>query len=175
MDSLLKDCNRCEMPTALTKILGHGSLTAGVCFLGRSPGIHDTPTSGPFQGYIGQILEQGLGIAKLNREEIWLTNLLKCQGIPINPGLARYYVNCHYWLNHEFKQLKQLRYIVTLGTQALQCFSKGRVNEMHGQVFDWGFYRIFPTYHPGAASRDPLYRSLFFDDMKRLAKELPHE
>ena len=73
------NCQRC--PLASTRhwaVMGKGDPKALVMFVAEAPGNHEDMDGVPFTGRSGELLDQLLSGAGMSREEIYLTNVVKC-------------------------------------------------------------------------------------------------
>ncbi|HEY3375550.1 MAG TPA: uracil-DNA glycosylase [Candidatus Aquicultor sp.] len=135
-------------------VFGDGNSNAGIVFIGEGPGFYEDKNGIPFCGAAGKLLTQLLQSIGLEREDVYITNVVKCRP-PQNrdPKPEEIEVCTGTYL---FKQLGiiQPKVIATLGRFAsavmlgVKDVSMGKV---HGQKFQKDGYFVVPIYHPAAA------------------------
>jgi DNA polymerase len=115
----------------------------------------------PFVGQAGQFLDRLLASVGLTRQEVYITNVVKCRpvrGAPPyenRPPNAEEIAACAPWLDQQLA-LIQPKLIVTLGRYAMEAFLPGKkISEVHGKLFSRGDQIVLPLYHPAVA----LYRA----------------
>ncbi len=150
---------------------------ARILVLGRNPGINEDRQGLPFVGRGGQILEawlQGLGIT---REDIWLTNTLKCYTAADRKPKAKELSTC--WDLHLSREIGLCRpdLIVALGAEAFQTTTGlTQLTNRHGILYDriaeLGAY-VMGVIHPGSALRSNLFKDMMIEDAKMLKPLLP--
>ncbi|MBS82772.1 MAG: hypothetical protein CMD65_01395 [Gammaproteobacteria bacterium] len=96
-----------------------GTINSKICIIGLAPGLHGANRTGiPFDGdHTGRFLNKALDFINNKRENIYLTNALKCYP-PNNKPLATELKNCLSFLKYELSIMKNLRVILSLGSIA---------------------------------------------------------
>lgn len=145
---------------------------ARILFLGEGPGAQEDQQGLPFVGRSGQFLDELLESIGLSREQVFITNVIKCRP----PGNRDPRVNeVQACTNHLDRQLDLIRprLIVTLGRFAMRrFFSNGRISEIHGQARRIDGVVILPLYHPAAALYRGSLRSVVREDFRRIPQLL---
>src|SRR5437667_4952458 len=73
-------CCRCDLCVGRTQVVfGEGSPTAGLVIIGEGPGADEDRSGHPFFGRAGQVLNSLLEEAAIAREQVWITNVVKCR------------------------------------------------------------------------------------------------
>jgi DNA polymerase len=73
-------CRKCELwKTRKNPVFGEGNTNAKIMFVGEAPGYNEDKTGMPFCGKAGKILDELLCSVNIEREEIFITNVLKCR------------------------------------------------------------------------------------------------
>lgn len=177
-------CRRCELHKSRTRAVpGEGSLCSKVMFLGEAPGRSEDEEGRPFVGAAGRLLTKLMESIGLRREEVFITNVVKCR--PPGNREPRYeeISACSYFTD-AVVALVNPSLIVTLGNYAgYYVFEmKGGVrwlgvSRMRGRLYRLkvlGQERaVVPTYHPAAALYNPQTLASLQDDFT-LIKEYVH-
>lgn len=146
--------------------------------IGRNPGINEDKQGLPFVGRGGKVFEswlRGLGVA---RDQIWLTNLLKCYTSKDRPPKSYEITTC--WdlhLRHEIEFCRP-SLICALGSEAFMATTgHDRLTHRHGIIYDrreeLGAF-VIGVIHPGSALRSGVYLEMMIEDGKVLKPLLPH-
>ncbi|MGY4707531.1 uracil-DNA glycosylase [Candidatus Bipolaricaulota sp. J31] len=161
LDSLAeraRDCHRCPLEKNRTNLVfGEGNPNADLMFIGEAPGETEDQTGRPFVGKAGQLLTQILASVGIEREEVYITNVVKCRP-PGNRVPTRAEMDsCWDWLAAQIALVNPLL-IVTLGntpTQKLLGTSQG-ITQLRGRFHSWkGGIEVFPMFHPSFLLRNP--------------------
>ena len=152
-----KKCKKCPLYQTRTKVVpGEGDEKAKVIFIGEAPGEEEDLEGIPFVGKAGQLLTRILKSVDIKREDIFITNMLKCRP-PGNRNPSKSEIEtCLPYLEAQIALINP-KIIVTLGnvpTQFLLESTQG-ITKMRGQWFDWlGEIKIFPMFHPSYLLRN---------------------
>jgi uracil-DNA glycosylase family 4 len=168
-------CTLChELATTRTQtVFGVGNPQARLCFLGEAPGADEDRQGEPFVGRGGQLLNKILEACRLEREEVYILNILKCRP-PGNrnptPGEAD---NCRQYLLRQL-ELIQPEFICCLGAVAAQNLLRttDAIGKLRGKVHDYQGFKVVCTYHPAYLLRNPSAKKYTWDDMKMLMREM---
>jgi uracil-DNA glycosylase family protein len=172
-------CHACpNIQTRLQVVSGEGNVDARVMLVGQGPGAVEEETGRPFVGPAGMLLDQTLAEAGLQRETLWVTNLIKCRAIKREKGRvvdrtpsAAEVKACRPWLEEELKII-QPEIVVCIGTPAAHALidKKLKMNEEHGQFREGAHgIRFLATFHPSYVLR---LRSVDRDAHKRIRHAL---
>ncbi len=185
----IRNCNKCMLHKSRTKpVPGEGNLDAVILFIGEAPGRQEDLSGRPFVGQAGKLLEVLLRSIGLRREEVFITNVVKCRP-PNNRDPKEEEVRACSVHTQAIIRLIKPKVIVTLGNHSGKyVFSVlgGRewmsVSRMRGRIYELelrnlGKVLVIPTYHPAAALYNPKVRpalekdfSLIVEAQERLAK-----
>jgi DNA polymerase len=158
----------CE--TATRMVPGEGSPAAAVMFVGEAPGANEDRLGRPFVGRAGLLLEELLHAAGLEREGVWITNVVKARPPKNRDPKAPEVAHCMPWLETEVALVRP-RVIVPLGRHALRHFAPAaRIGEVHGTLLPDVGRRLFPLYHPAAAMYNQSLRATLFEDARALGQ-----
>ncbi|MSP12859.1 MAG: uracil-DNA glycosylase [Chloroflexi bacterium] len=169
----VRACPLCILAKSRTHAVpGEGPSDARILFVGEGPGFHEDQQGRPFIGAAGQFLNELLGTIGVRREEVYITNVVKCRPPGNRDPLPDEIQACHPYLERQIALIKP-QVIVTLGRFSMEQFIPGaKISRVHGQAFKQGNLVIFPCFHPAAALHQPKYRELIEQDFKQLAKIL---
>ncbi len=169
----IASCTRCSLHTSRTKAVpGEGPLDAKVMFIGEAPGAQEDMTGRPFVGRSGSLLTEMLNEIGLQREEVFITSVLKSRP-PRNRTPHRDEIGkCMYFLDNQI-EIVSPKIIVLLGSVAISSvIGPWRLSEAHGRFHEAKGLTYFLTYHPAAALRFPKTRALMHQDFQKLKAEL---
>ncbi len=153
---------------------GEGDPDTEVVFVGEGPGFNEDREGRPFVGRAGGLLVKLLGTIGWRREDVFITNVVKCRP-PENrdPGPDEI-AACAPFLRRQLEVLDPA-VVVTLGRYSMGTFIPGaRIGQVHGTVHpaaaDTGARDalVFAMYHPAAALRTPALERESVDDIARL-------
>ena len=162
-------CTRCLLHRGRTKAVpGEGPPDAEILFIGEAPGFHEDQQGRPFVGSAGQFLDELLESIGLKREDVFITNVIKCRPPGNRDPLPEEMEACKPFLDRQV-ELLQPKVIVTLGRFSMaRAFPKARISRIHGQPRKIGGIIYYPMYHPAAALHQPSLRRTVEEDMHRI-------
>jgi uracil-DNA glycosylase len=160
----------CETATHL--VPGEGSHVADVVLLGEAPGAREDEQGRPFVGRSGQLLDELLQAAGLDRTDVYITNVFKARP-PENrdpkPAEIAHHLS---WLERQLAIIAP-RLVVPLGRHALAHFDRrARISQVHGRLIGDRRPALLPWYHPAAALRSRGVREAMFADARALPAAL---
>jgi len=177
LERAIQTCQRCHLhKTRTNAVPGEGSYEAAVMFIGEAPGGREDRTGRPFVGRAGTVLDEALTAASLERDSVYITNVVKCRP-PDNRDPTRHEIDtCTPYLDRQIELIAP-RVICTLGTFAAGYilssygFDAGPLSGIHGTVYrsPVAMLHIIPLYHPAAALYNPGLRDVIHEDMKKVA------
>jgi DNA polymerase len=137
-------------------------------FIGEGPGFNEDQQGRPFVGRAGQLLEELLASIPMRREDVFITNVVKCRPPDNREPAPEEVAACAPFLETQIRLLNP-RVIVTLGRHSLaRFFPDSRISNDHGRVLVWRGRVVLPLYHPAAALRSTSIRAVLEADFKRL-------
>ncbi|ACL69900.1 uracil-DNA glycosylase [Halothermothrix orenii] len=174
--SLLKEkalkCDRCQLRQGCTQVvMGYGPIDRKIMFVGEGPGADEDRLGKPFVGKAGKLLTKILNSVGLEREDVYITNIVKCRP-PNNRQPTRSEAEaCSPILKAEIKLIDPL-VIVPLGSVALKNLvdEKASIMRTRGKWKKIGKYYFFPTFHPAFLLRNPKMKKLVWRDFKVIRK-----
>lgn len=173
LEQEILNCQRCPLfRTRKYAVPGEGNLNADLMFVGEAPG-HDEDLQGkPFVGKAGQLLTKIINAMEFKREEVYITNIIKCRP-PQNRNPNQEEIDrCKDYL---YKQINLIRprVIVTLGNVPTHFFIplKEGITALRGKFFEFDQIQIMPTFHPSYLIRnenDRTRKKMVWEDMKKV-------
>ena len=136
--------------------MGRGSHSADIMFIAEAPGAKEDEAGYPFVGPAGQLLDTLLDDCSLTRDEIYITNILKCHPPGNREPSEQEKAACFGYLKYETYLLKP-KIIVCLGRVAAQRIISPdfRITRQHGTWIHRIGCDLTAIYHPSALLRDP--------------------
>lgn len=179
------DCRKCRLCSGRSHVVsGDGNATAVLVFIGEAPGYEEDRTGKPFVGAAGKLLDHMLDTMKLTRDQVFITNAVRCRP-PQNraPGHDELEA-CSGYLWNTLRALPLLRFVVTLGNTPLRVLSSdshARITAWRGRWFDRILpgggplersVSVMPTFHPAYLLRNPKDKGLVWEDLKMVIAAL---
>jgi DNA polymerase len=158
-------CTRCPLhATRQLAVPGAGPANARLMFVGEAPGPEEDRAGQPFIAASGQFLAELLDLIGVRREDVYLTNVVKCHPPEKRSPLPGEMDACSDYLSRQIETLDP-EVIVTLGATSLARLLPGaKLSAVHGQPQQVGGRILVPMYHPAAAMYQSRYRSILVKD-----------
>jgi uracil-DNA glycosylase len=160
--------------TATNLVMGDGSLDAEIVLIGEAPGKNEDIQGLPFVGAAGKFLNEMLAAAEMQREDVYITNIVKYR--PPNNRDPLTSEKQAFW-PYLVRQIDIInpKIIATLGRHSMEYFLPGtKIGEIHGQpqriALGERSVVIVPLYHPAAALYNGGMRTQLIDDFLLLPK-----
>jgi len=173
----LGDCKRCKLHrTRSTIVFGEGSKKAKLMFIGEGPGYDEDVQGRPFVGKAGQLLTKIIQSIHLEREEVYITNIIKCRPPQNRNPEPDEIQSCHPFLQKQIQSIRP-KMICALGTFAAQTLlsTDAKITSLRGRVFELGGIKVLPTYHPAYLLRNPERKREVWEDMKQISGWMAEE
>ena len=150
-------------------VMGDGSPTAEIMFVGEAPGQREDEQGRPFVGPAGKLLDELLASIGLERKDVYITNIVKFRPPGNRDPTPEEKEACLPFLKMEIAIIKP-KVIATLGRHAMgQFFPQLNITAAHGKpqrIND--SFTVFPIYHPAAALHNGALREPLFEDFRAL-------
>ena len=177
--SEVRACTRCRLAEGRTQAVpGEGSPDTEVVFVGEGPGQNEDREGRPFVGAAGSLLEELLGMIGWRREDVFITNVVKCRPPNNRDPEPDEIAACRPFLERQLAALDPAL-LVTLGRFSLQTFMPGdRISRVHGteRAIDPSTGARAATgyalYHPAAALRQSSLKETMQRDMAAVPEVL---
>ena len=169
------DCTRCPLAFAgrHTIVFGEGDPNARLMFVGEGPGADEDAQGRPFVGRAGQLLNNMIVAMGLQREQVYIANIVKCRP-PQNRTPEP--VEANTCLQFLFRQINVIRpeILVALGATAATYLLGGKapLSALRGRVHEARGSKLIVTYHPAYLLRDPRQKKEAWADLQIAMAEL---
>ncbi len=172
----VKGCPLCELSRSRTHAVpGEGNPQARIMLIGEGPGWHEDRQGKPFVGASGKFLTELLAKAGLEREDVFITNVVKCRPPSSRDPLPDEILACSVYLERQIAVINP-EVIVTLGRFSMSKYFPGeRISRIHGQAKQFGNRFVVPMYHPAAGLHQGSLRSVIEEDFAKLPKLLAEQ
>jgi DNA polymerase len=171
----LGDCTRCRLHKQGRKqiVFGVGNPHAEVMFVGEAPGADEDEQGIPFVGRAGQLLTNMIKAMGLNRDDVYIANVIKCRP-PGNRTPER--EECETCSPFLLRQIDVVcpKIIVALGAVAAKSLLQinDSMANLRGRTYDFRNTRLIVTYHPAYLLRDPRQKKEAWKDLQRVMQYL---
>jgi len=165
-------CYKCDLCTNRKNIVwGYGNTDADIMFIGEAPGYYEDKSGVPFVGQAGQLLDKYLQLCNFNREDIFITNVIRCKPPDNRTPTNREIYNCREHLHREIKMVKP-KMVILLGSTAFYSFFKwnGSLSDLRGIMFPMYGVHFLLTYHPSYILRNPNMMRTYFKHFDTIVK-----
>ena len=169
----IRTCQKCPLSMGRTlAVPGHGPEDAAIMLVGEAPGFHEDQQGLPFVGAAGKFLDQLLGTINLSRQDVYITNVIKCRPPNNRDPQPEEMAACRPYLDRQIALIKP-KMIVTLGRFSMRlAFSGVTISRVHGKPKKVGDIVYFPMFHPAAALHQPRFRILIEQDILKIPEIL---
>ena len=169
----IRVCTKCELcKTRTNAVPGKGNFHAELLFVGEAPGRSEDKNGEPFVGAAGKKLSIALEHAGLSRDDVYITNVVKCRPPQNRVPTPNEEKSCEDYLNSEISLIKP-KIICIMGNTAYHSLLGGNsITKNRGKIIRKDGKTFFLTVHPAAAIYNQSLLSTLKKDMKALVKEL---
>ena len=174
LQQVILGANVCpELASVATQlVMGDGNPDADIVLIGEAPGKNEDEQGKPFVGAAGKFLNEMLASAGMNREDVYITNIVKYRP-PNNRDPLPEEKKAFWPYLLEQLQIIKPKIVVTLGRHSMEYFLPGQyISKIHGQPkrIQLGDHEIVivPLYHPAAALYNGSMRQTLIDDFMRM-------
>lgn len=157
------ECTDCGLHEAAQAVclMGRGPIGARLMIIGEAPGRREDDVNKPFQGAAGKKLDKFLQAANIDRNDVFITNVVKCRPPGNRTPKAAEMKACRKYLDKEIECIKP-KFIMLLGGTACKAFKKElgthKITELHGKIVDHEIdgdkVYFLPTFHPASIFYD---------------------
>lgn len=178
IEERIKQCQSCPLGLLRTNAVpGEGNIYSPIMFVGEGPGEEEDNQGRPFVGKAGQLLTKILESVNIKREDVYITNVVKCRPPNNRVPTAMEIQACSHYLIAQI-QLINPRMIIPLGSTAASFFlgKEESITKIRGKEALWkGGIIIFPMFHPSYLLRNPSKekgspKDLTWQDIKKVRK-----
>lgn len=165
----IKNCQKCRLcKTATNAVPGSGNPDSKIIFIGEAPGFHEDQQGLPFVGRAGKLLDFLLKQIDLDRNDVWIGNIVKHRPPDNRDPLPDEIEACKPYLTRQI-EIIQPTIVVTLGRYSMNYFLPfAKISESHGVAIPKDGMIIYPVYHPAAALRNPKMKIALMKDFLQI-------
>jgi DNA polymerase len=152
----VRACERCGLAVNRTNVVfGQGSIETPLVFVGEGPGEDEDKQGAAFVGKAGQLLTRILSAGGISREEVFITNVVKCRPPNNRVPEAEEMMMCGDFLEAQLLLLRP-KILVCLGATATKWILKTTegITSVRGRWYEWRGIEVFPMFHPSYLLRD---------------------
>ncbi|MGH9933790.1 MAG: uracil-DNA glycosylase [Nitrososphaerales archaeon] len=169
----VRKCTLCRLSEGRTNAVpGEGSSFAKIMFIGEAPGRSEDQQGRPFVGAAGKLLAEALQEAGLSRQDVFITNIVKCR--PPNNRVPKEEERntCRPYLERQISLINP-KIICILGRTAYESLLEGgSITSNRGRLVKHDNRLYFLTVHPAAIIYNPELKTVFRNDLLNLVNEL---
>ena len=176
-------CTKCPLwKTRKNAVPGAGNPQSRIMFIGEAPGSSEDDKGEPFVGTAGKFLNTLLSNIGFSREQVFITNIVKCRPPRNREPKPLEIETCTPYLDRQMLTI-QPKFVVTLGSHSTSyVFSKAMlpfssITRVHGKLYKATILglqlKMFPTFHPASALYNPQYKETLENDFQLLKTKLP--
>jgi uracil-DNA glycosylase family 4 len=172
-------CQRCRLCQTRTQtVFGTGSVGAEWMFIGEAPGAEEDAQGEPFVGRAGKLLNNMLRAIGIQREQVYIANILKCRPPKNRDPQPDEAAACRAYLNRQIAWIRP-KIIVALGRVAAQNLlaTDTAIGRLRGREHRYEGVPLIVTYHPAYLLRSPLEKRKAWDDLlfaARISRQARH-
>ncbi|MGM0508864.1 MAG: uracil-DNA glycosylase [Fusobacteriota bacterium] len=178
----IETCKKCPLHKKREKVVpGEGNLKSPIMFIAEAPGEDENKEGKPFVGKSGKLLTKIFDSVDLSREDVYITNMIKCHPDGNRAPKENEIESCYPFLETQIALINP-KVIVTVGGEATnlmigdQLGKKDTITTIRGRIFDWeGEIKVIPILHPSYLLRQgstkkgsPKWNT--WQDMKKIKK-----
>lgn len=174
-----KNCKKCSLwKTRKNVVFGMGNPETKILFIGEAPGYNEDLKGIPFCGKAGEVLDLLFSSISMKREDIYITNIIKCRPLENRDPKEEEIEKCMEYLEKQIEIINP-KIICCLGRHALNSIfkkysveNKKNISAIHGKVFEkediFSTIKIVAFYHPAVAVYNPEKLKILKEDFKIL-------
>ncbi|OGH59163.1 MAG: hypothetical protein A3G34_02450 [Candidatus Lindowbacteria bacterium RIFCSPLOWO2_12_FULL_62_27] len=171
---ILGDCRRCGLCAGRTNIVfGDGPDAAGLMIVGEAPGAEEDAQGKPFVGRSGQLLSRMLKALGLEREQVYITNVVKCRPPENRNPKVDEVSACSPFLTEQARLVRP-KVLLALGTFAAQTLLQTNepIMKLRGKPYTYAGLPLIVTLHPAACLYNPGNKKYVWEDIKGIPEML---
>lgn len=170
------NCQKCPLATQgrTQVVFGTGNADAPLMFIGEGPGRDEDRLGSPFVGRAGQLLNKIIEAMGMKREQIYISNAVKCRPPNNRTPLPLEVDTCKNLLLLKEIDIIQPKIICTLGSPATKALfgEHVQISRARGIFAEFKGIAVMPTYHPAYLLRNPAEKRTVWEDMKKIMEKL---
>jgi DNA polymerase len=173
LNNKYRNCQNCALGKSRTNFcFGNGAADAKLMLIGEGPGADEDKTGRVFVGRAGQLLTKMLKAINLERDEVYITNIVKCRPPGNRNPLPAEKRACLPYLEEQIGIIKP-KLILLLGKVAASTLLgfDAAMNVYRSQSHNYNGIKTYVTYHPSALLRNPNWKKPAWIDLQKLQKD----
>lgn len=171
----IERCEKCSLcKVRENTVPGEGPKSSKIMVIGQAPGVNEDKTGRPFIGRSGRLLDNLLKSAKIKREKIFVTSVVKCfPAPPANRKPTKEEIEvCLPYLKKQIEFINPQKFIL-LGEVAFSAFfQKEKLKDFRGKLIKNSGKKFFITYHPSAGLRFVKMKKILEKDFRKIKKTI---
>jgi len=172
LNSMICECQKCPLGKTRNKfVFGGGNPKAHAMLIGEAPGADEDKKGEPFVGRAGKLLNDILKAVNLNREDVYIANILKCRPPGNRDPQPVEMDTCIPYLNKQIELINP-KIILCLGRIAVNALLNLNLSlsELRKSIHEYKGVKVVATYHPAALLRNPQWKRGCWEDVKKFRK-----
>ncbi|UCE05183.1 MAG: uracil-DNA glycosylase [bacterium] len=168
----IKDCKQCGLANNRTKLVfGSGNPNSKIMLIGEAPGFNEDREGKPFVGNAGQLLDKILKAIHLSRNDVFITNVVKCHPPQNRDPLPEECEACNFILKRQLEIIEP-QFILILGRIAAKILleTEESIANLRGRVYQVYGAKAVVTYHPAALLRNTNLKRHTWEDVQIFQK-----
>jgi DNA polymerase len=173
LEETIRNCQKCPLAQTRTNAVpGEGNLNADLMFIGEGPGRDEDLQGRPFVGRAGQLLTKIIHAMTFERDDVYITNIVKCRPPGNRNPEANEIASCKDYLLTQIERIDP-KVIVSLGKVATNFFIRSSLGmtALRGDFYDFNDIKVMPTFHPSYLIRNEgnkKLKKMVWEDMKKV-------
>jgi DNA polymerase len=167
----ISTCTRCPLAKTRTNTVpGEGNPKASLLFIGEGPGADEDAQGRPFVGAAGHLLDKMITAMGLRRDEVYITNLVKCRPPNNRTPTTEEAIVCGPWLAEQIAAISP-RVICSLGAAAFKALRGDDtlgIIKHRGNPFTYRDITVVPTFHPSYLLRNESAKKPTWNDLRQV-------
>ena len=166
----VRNCKLCVLcKDRIQAVPGEGSSNADLLFVGEGPGRSEDQQGRPFIGPAGKVLSKLLDSIGLSREDVFITNVVKCRPPENRKPLRDEVTKCRPYLEKQIETIRP-KLVCVLGATALEALiGESNLSAQHGKLITRGGLKLFVMYHPASALYNNKLEAVMMEDVRSLS------
>lgn len=159
-------CTRCPLHATRTQtVFARGNPEAALMIVGEAPGFHEDQQGLPFVGKAGALLDQMLYSINLNKNDVYIANVIKCRPPNNRDPQVEEIAQCGHYLAAQI-QLVNPKILLAVGRFAAQYLSNSTLplNKIRNQPHYYQEIPVVASFHPAYLLRNPIDKKKAYED-----------
>lgn len=165
LNSKIHNCLECKLGNSRTKfVFGEGNPNSKILIIGDMPDVNENE-----QSEARELLTKILGAINLTREEVYITNIIKCRLPENTKAKTNEFNQCEPYLKKQIELINP-EFILALGLTAVNTLLKSnyKMKDLKGKVLEYEGKKLISTYHPSALLKNPTWKRQAWEDVQQL-------